>query len=166
MLAENCASMQMRVLLQAHAALYKTRLAQNFSEPSRGGRELAQIRAENVIGESQVQLAHRSGRFGVRSSSKPSGMAGDDQTQSVVLMWIGLSVFVRVHDAAMIQQRAVTLRRILEASQEISKFGAMPLANIHQDALPFHAVGARRAAVRMRVVVMTRGRVTQAMENA
>ena len=56
----------------------------------------------------------------------------------------------------MIEQRAVAFGNGFQPRQQVSKFLNVPAADVAQDALPVHAVGARRFAVRVGVIVMAR----------
>src|SRR5689334_12894698 len=70
-------------------------------------RELPDIRSHHLFRKRLVQIANGAGHLRMTAGDELSGVARYEQGKSVVLMIIGLGVLVEVHEAAMIEQRAV-----------------------------------------------------------
>src|SRR5262249_17790117 len=69
--------------------------------------EVIDAGAHDAIRQGLVEIAHRTGHFGVGSGDQIPGVAGDDRREAVVLVIVRFGVLVDVEQAAVIEQSAV-----------------------------------------------------------
>src|SRR4051812_7755703 len=127
----------------------------------RRSRELADFGAHDFVREGQVDVAHRARDARVPALRESARASGNDHRQAAVLVRIRLGVLMDIHQAGVVEEIAFAFRNGLQLRDEVRKLLHVPLADVTQDALSFHAVRARRLAVGMRVIVVPRRSVAE-----